>query len=115
MKTKFLIFVLTLFSYTFVNGQDYYKNLDEKARVYTEEMVTVLDLTDNQEALIHRQNLAWIDQQTRYEKLDEKTDQYKRYLESYRQDYVKNVNNALTDDQRVAFKEWLEKTKLLKD
>ena len=114
MKTKFIIFALALLSYTFVNGQDYYKDLNEKAKVQTEKMVTALDLTDNQQELIHRQNMMWMENQDRYEKTDNKTDEIKGYMENARQEYIKNVNNNLTDDQRVAFKAWLEKTKLLK-
>lgn len=113
MKTKLLIFAFALLSYTFVNGQDYYKDLDKKAKVYTEQMVSALDLTDNQQELIHRQNMVWIEQQMRYEEL-EKTDKNKGYMENSHKNYIKNVNNTLTDDQRVAFKAWSAKTKLLK-
>lgn len=114
MKTKFLIFVLALFSYTFVNAQNSHLALNEKARVYTDQMVSELDLTDNQQELIHRQNITWLEQEARYERLEERTDQHKGYMENSRQDYIKNVTDLLTDDQRVAFKTWLKKSKLLK-
>jgi len=114
MKTKFLIFALALLSYTFVNGQDYYKDLDNKAKAYTEQMVTALDLTENQQELIHRQNMVWLERETRYEKLEEKTAEIKGHMENSRQEYIKNVTNTLTDDQQVAFKAWLKKSKLLK-
>lgn len=114
MKTKFLIFALALLSYTFVNGQDYYKDLDKKAKIQTEKMVTALDLTDNQQELIHRQNMVLFEQQARYDKLENATDEQKGYMESLEQDYIKNVTNTLTDGQRVAFTKWLEKSKLLK-
>ena len=114
MKTKFLIFAIALFSYTFVNGQDYYKDLDKKARAYTDQMVTDLDLTENQESIIQRANVVWIEQQLRYNELENITDEQKGYMESMRLDYINKVTNALTDDQRVNFKAWVQETKLLK-
>jgi|SRR5690554_6733177 len=114
MKIRFLIFALALFSYTFVSGQNKHQDLYKIAESHTEKMAVDLNLTENQRELIQRQNMIWLDQQVRYEKLETKTAEQKQYMENLKQDYIKNVTNTLTDDQRASFKTSLSKTKFLK-
>ena len=114
MKSKLLLLVLVLFSYTFVNAQSS-KEIDKKAKAETNKMVAALDLTDDQEVAIYRQNYMIIEYQTRFDKVEDKTDNVVASMENTKIQYKENVEKLLTDVQREQFKNWLEKSKFLKD
>ena len=113
MKSKLLLIILVLFSYTFANAQTS-KEIEKAAKAETANMVTALDLTDNQEQFIYRQNYVLINQQARFDKLEEKTDKMVSQMESLKADYKTNIEQHLTDTQRAKFNTWIEKSSLLK-
>lgn len=113
MKSKLLLIILVLFSYTFANAQTS-KEIEKAAKAETAKMVAALDLTDNQEELIYRQNYMLVDQQARFDKLEEKTDKMVAVMEKMKADYKTNIEKHLTDAQRAKFNTWIEKSTLLK-
>lgn len=113
MKSKLLLLVLVLFSYTYANAQSS-KEIEKKAKSETSKMVAAFDLTDNQETAIYRQNYTLLEQQSRYDKVENKTDKVVAAMESYKTQYKENVEQLLTDSQREKFKTWEAKSKMLK-
>ncbi len=114
MKTKLFLITLLLFACTFANAQSS-KELEKKAKSETEKMVTALDLTDDQQTMIYRQNYTLMDQQMRFDKAENKTDAMKETMAKLKAQYKENVIKLLTDSQRETFKAWQEKSTLLKD
>ncbi len=114
MKTKLLLIAIVLFSFTFANAQTY-KEIEKKAKDQTEKMVKALDLTDDQEVMIFRQNYSLLEQKSRFDKLENKTEEAKASMANMENAYKENVEKLLTDEQRVVFTEWAEKSKMLKD
>ncbi|NEN24415.1 hypothetical protein G3O08_12965 [Cryomorpha ignava] len=114
MKSKLLLLTLVLFSYTYVNAQSS-KEIEKMAKAETTKMVAALDLTDDQEIAIYRQNYTLVEQQSRFDKVENKTDKVVAAMENYKMQYQENVQKLLTDSQREQFKNWVEKSKLLKE
>lgn len=114
MKSKLFLLVLVLFSYTYANAQSA-KDIDKKAKAETTKMVAALDLTDDQEVAVYRQNYTLIEQQSRFDKVQDKTDQMVATMENYKIQYKENIEKLLTDSQREQFKNWVEKSKMLKN
>lgn len=113
MKTKFLILALALFSYTFVNGQDFYKDLEQQSRTYTEELTNVLNLTQSQEELVFRQNIVFFEYKKRFDKMENQTEQHETFLNQAKKEYKENMNKLLTEEQREEFESWLKDSKFL--
>ena len=113
MKSKLLLITLLLFSYTFANAQST-KEIEKVAKAETAKMVTALDLTDDQEVLVYRQNYTLMEQQTRFDKIENKTDKMVAAMENHKAQYKENVEKLLTDSQRAQFNTWAEKSVLLK-
>lgn len=113
MKTKFLFFAFALFSYTLVIGQNTYQEINERASSITEQMVSALDLNAEQQELVFRQNYVWLDDRAKFDKLTTVTDRQRQNLQESKENYIKNLNDLLTDKQRVVFKNWLKESKFL--
>lgn len=114
MKSKLLLVALLFFSYTFANAQNA-KEIDKKAKAETTKMVAALDLTDDQEVAIYRQNYMLVEQLTRYNNVENKTDKIIASKENYKSQYKENIEKLLTDSQREQFNSYIEKSKLLKE
>lgn len=113
MKSKLLLLAIVLFSYTYVNAQSL-KDIEKKAKAETTKMVTALDLTDDQEVAIYRQNYTLLEQQARYDKVENKTESVVAAMDNYKAQYKENIEKLLTDTQREQFKTWTENSKMLK-
>lgn len=114
MKSKLLLIAIVLFSYSFANAQTS-KDIEKKAKAETEKMVTALDLTDDQEVAIYRQNYMLVDHKLRFAKVEDKTEKMVTTMENIKAKYKESVEKILTDSQREQFKTWADKSKFLKD